>query len=129
MRDPLGWSYPAGAEHDPNAPYNQTDEGVCSKCEGANCLEDSDKCAVCAREEEIEKEGKTVVSASGAKPCPLCGDPAIVWIDPKLSTLTPPTDFYSIGCIDVGGCGVEMTGWLRKEQMIAHWNKRNHAKS
>lgn len=24
-RSPFGWSYPAGAEHDPNAPYNQPD--------------------------------------------------------------------------------------------------------
>ncbi len=23
MSNPLGWHYPAGAEHDPNAPYNQ----------------------------------------------------------------------------------------------------------
>jgi hypothetical protein len=32
----LGWSYPAGAENDPNAPYNQTEEypescPICSK--------------------------------------------------------------------------------------------------
>lgn len=26
MSDPLGWAYPAGAEHDPNAPWNQKDE-------------------------------------------------------------------------------------------------------
>jgi len=25
MRNVFGWSYPAGAEHDPNAPYNQPD--------------------------------------------------------------------------------------------------------
>lgn len=26
MNDPLGWDYPAGAEHDPEAPWNQRDE-------------------------------------------------------------------------------------------------------
>jgi hypothetical protein len=26
MNDPLGWAYPAGAENDPNAPWNQKDE-------------------------------------------------------------------------------------------------------
>jgi hypothetical protein len=25
-RSPFGWSYPAGAENDPNAPYNQVEE-------------------------------------------------------------------------------------------------------
>ena len=27
IRHPFGWSYPPGAENDPNAPYNQDDEG------------------------------------------------------------------------------------------------------
>jgi hypothetical protein len=26
MRNPFGWDYPAGAEHDPRAPWNQRDE-------------------------------------------------------------------------------------------------------
>jgi len=26
VNDPLGWDYPAGAEHDPSAPWNQRDE-------------------------------------------------------------------------------------------------------
>ena len=28
----FGWSYPAGAENDPSAPYNQIDEGECQWC-------------------------------------------------------------------------------------------------
>lgn len=27
MRNPYGWHYPAGAEKDPNAPWNQIDNG------------------------------------------------------------------------------------------------------
>ena len=32
--NPLGWQYPAGAEHDPRAPYNQCDPDACPECEG-----------------------------------------------------------------------------------------------
>lgn len=28
----FGWSYPPGAANDPNAPYNQTDDGPCNVC-------------------------------------------------------------------------------------------------
>lgn len=36
MGHPLGWSYPAGAENDPNAPYNQEPEpDSCPVCGGA----------------------------------------------------------------------------------------------
>jgi len=33
--NPFGWSYPAGAEHDPKAPWNQEDmpEDWCDMCE------------------------------------------------------------------------------------------------
>lgn len=31
-RNPFGWAYPAGAEHDPRAPWNQPD--ACEACEG-----------------------------------------------------------------------------------------------
>lgn len=31
-RHPFGWSYPPGAEHDPNAPWNQVDD-YCEVCE------------------------------------------------------------------------------------------------
>ena len=33
-RNPFGWDYPAGAENDPNAPWNQTDNEDCS-CDSA----------------------------------------------------------------------------------------------
>lgn len=36
-KNPFGWGYPAGAEHDPNAPYNQPDEPEdCPVCHGEN---------------------------------------------------------------------------------------------
>jgi len=28
MAGPFGWDYPAGAEHDPNAPWNQSDDSM-----------------------------------------------------------------------------------------------------
>mgnify|MGYP003136132175 CR=1 FL=1 len=51
----FGWSYPAGAENDPNAPYNQvdyecsycgldTDECTCEFCRHCGNLEDSCSC-------------------------------------------------------------------------------------
>ncbi len=32
MRNLVGWSYPPGAANDPNAPWNQADEGPCDVC-------------------------------------------------------------------------------------------------
>ena len=31
-RSPFGWDYPAGAENDPSAPYNQEDPPECVSC-------------------------------------------------------------------------------------------------
>ena len=44
----FGWSYPAGAENDPNAPYNQSDHDPCPHC-GADELDDEneDFCGAC----------------------------------------------------------------------------------
>lgn len=128
MKHPLGWDYPAGAEHDPNAPYNQTDDvPECSECGcegGDGYSEEPFKCARCEMTDHLTEKGCKPLEDKGLKECPLCGEPAITWIDPKLSTLTPPTDFYSIGCIAVENCGLEINGWLKRESMIAHWNKR-----
>jgi len=42
-RNPLGWSYPAGAENDPNAPYNQIDPPEeCPVCGEPNADEDGE---------------------------------------------------------------------------------------
>jgi len=42
-RHPFGWSYPPGAENDPNAPYNQPDDEYgCPECEENPCV-----CEVC----------------------------------------------------------------------------------
>lgn len=49
MREGIfGWSYPPGAANDPNAPYNQTDEGPCDVC-GQNIYGDCicQDCPVC----------------------------------------------------------------------------------
>lgn len=67
MSNPFGWSYPPGAEHDPNAPYNQKDP----PCEV--CNRDTDRC-VCPE-------------------CPTCGEvgnPACWNDDAHLGGEVPP---------------------------------------
>lgn len=46
-RSIFGWSYPPGAANDPNAPYNQTDDGPCVVC--AQPIDDCicPECPVC----------------------------------------------------------------------------------
>ena len=50
-----GWDYPAGAEHDPRAPWNQHDDNVCPACgddlDDDEELEDG-KCSACAAQED-----------------------------------------------------------------------------
>lgn len=43
MSNPFGYDYPAGAENDPNAPWNQKDN-ECPDCEGAKKVCVSDCC-------------------------------------------------------------------------------------
>jgi hypothetical protein len=44
MRDrTFGWSYPPGAEHDPSAPYNQTEDDM-------NAMETHTKCRYCGQD-------------------------------------------------------------------------------
>lgn len=46
--NPFGYNYPAGAEHDPSAPWNQPDD--CEACEGTGQVADADgpdECQVC----------------------------------------------------------------------------------
>jgi len=62
-RSPFGWDYPAGAENDPNAPYNQRDVPIhshdfgCPECEGTNlcATEDVDPCGCnsCIEENDV----------------------------------------------------------------------------
>lgn len=55
-RNPFGWSYPAGAENDPLAPYNQPDElEECPICGEPNSDDDgnelfADDPSFCSRE-------------------------------------------------------------------------------
>jgi len=37
-RNPFGWDYPAGAEHDPYAPWNQEDPEDCPECGSEDTL-------------------------------------------------------------------------------------------
>jgi hypothetical protein len=47
-RGVFGWHYPAGAEHDPRAPWNQVDEFECVEChEFFSELDDKDMCEEC----------------------------------------------------------------------------------
>lgn len=36
-RNVFGWSYPAGAENDSRAPWNQQDPADCRECRGDGC--------------------------------------------------------------------------------------------
>lgn len=100
---------------------------VCISCDcegGDGYSEGPFKCETCTRIEDLTEKGCKPLCENGLAPCPLCGEKSITWIDPKLSTLNPPKDFYSIGCVSVGACGLEMNGWLNRADMIKHWNKR-----
>lgn len=59
----FGWSYPPGAENDPNAPYNQREPIDCSECNGtgtkfdpdAECPEDREyRCDTCDGTGEVD---------------------------------------------------------------------------
>ena len=56
MSGPFGWDYPAGAENDPDAPWNQHDD---EEDEGETRQEMRDRIAEekadAARDEEVEK--------------------------------------------------------------------------
>lgn len=51
----FGWDYPPGAEHDPNAPWNQSDPETieCDVCEGTGENEDGFECENCDGEGDI----------------------------------------------------------------------------
>jgi DnaJ-class molecular chaperone len=38
----FGNNYPAGAEHDPSAPWNQEDSEFCDRCDGCGYIGDED---------------------------------------------------------------------------------------
>ncbi len=47
MSGPLGWDYPAGAENDPRAPWNQRDAELCERCDGSGKMDDGEACHEC----------------------------------------------------------------------------------
>lgn len=61
---PFGWDYPAGAENDPNAPWNQTEDHypTCKtqKDEEADCdcdkIEASDRAAFAEQRRDLEDD-------------------------------------------------------------------------
>lgn len=54
--NPLGCQYPAGAEHDPRAPWNQHDDEDCPNCFGTGGDDNLEICESC--------------DGSGIKPAP-----------------------------------------------------------
>lgn len=44
--NPLGYHYPAGAEHDPRSPWNQPDDEDCPNCYGSG-EDGEDGCEYC----------------------------------------------------------------------------------
>jgi hypothetical protein len=67
-RNPLGWDYPPGAEHHPDAPWNQIEEhpGCCLDCEYLRYDADGDYAWCIEGEMEIERSINDVPSN-----CPL----------------------------------------------------------
>jgi hypothetical protein len=63
MTDPLGWDYPAGAENDPNAPWNE-EEVPCEQCGHTGC-----ECLVCMA---CDMPAETLINGI----CPDCVDDA-----------------------------------------------------
>ena len=43
----FGWDLPAGAEHDPAAPWNQEDADDCETCGGDGSDDDGERCEDC----------------------------------------------------------------------------------
>ena len=58
MSGPFGWDYPAGAEHDPSAPWNQRDDEEDGEGETRQEMRDriAEEKADAARDEEGENE-------------------------------------------------------------------------
>jgi DnaJ-class molecular chaperone len=51
MSNPLGYYYPAGAEHDPRAPWNREDADDCETCNGRGSIgdgDDTEDCPACS---------------------------------------------------------------------------------
>ena len=81
----FGWSYPPGAENDPNAPYNQTD----APCEVCGLFPDDCICPECPNCGEI-----------GNPNCYTPKDPtSAVVFQTTLGTIVAPQPIY-------GGCGL-----------------------
>ena len=75
----FGWWYPAGAEHDPSAPYNQIDAEPCTECDGDGyvvtscCVDDIkgndiDLCPTCGEHCGMEQETCEHCNGTGEEP-------------------------------------------------------------
>ena len=62
-RSIFGWDYPPGAEHDPNAPYNQVD-AVCEVCGADVYVCECPECPVCT------EVGNPACAINGGRGCP-----------------------------------------------------------
>lgn len=67
----FGWNYPAGAENDPNAPWNQPDP----RCEVCGEYEDNCECPECPKCGEHGNLKCEVNEDIENKACPDCGAP------------------------------------------------------
>lgn len=67
-RNPLGWSYPAGAENDPNAPWNIEDPERCERCDETF--------------EEFDDDGRPEERSCGCKFCEECDEVLPLDADP-----------------------------------------------
>ena len=68
----LGYNYPAGAEHDPSAPWNMEDADDCETCNGRGSIgegDDTEDCPACfgsGREDRRQQGDGEGVWAGGA---------------------------------------------------------------
>ena len=69
MSNPFGHSYPAGAENDPRAPWNQSEPDSCETCEGKCTVdrgEGDEECPDCdgtGEQHESSREERAIEKA------------------------------------------------------------------
>lgn len=68
MRNVFGWDYPAGAENDPDAPWNQKDPVLCCDCNG----EGKRRCKHCLPGSATPTSECIECDGEGTIPCETC---------------------------------------------------------
>ena len=94
-----------------------------NRCYPERCYcSDEDEIDLGPRNKDIEARGGEPLGLFNAKGCPMCGGKVCLWSKTISEDNVP--EFYGIGCVDIEACGVEMEGWVDKQAMIKHWNRR-----